>query len=519
MTDSGVSTRLEVLGGGAQTLAWSWSSDDPAVATVNGEGVVTGVSRGETIIRAAAPDGTALSCRVTVDRAGQNPIIPATWGLFIADGEPHVFDGRAYIYGSQDTPNGRTRDGFDWCSKTYHVIWSDDMIHWTDAGVSLDLDDIPDDVKGRGTRLWAPDCFRDPRTGRYCLMSCTNRGGIILSVSDSPTGPFTDHRSVTMNGERFTCIDPGVLTDGDRVYMVAPHFAVMQLDPDDLARVLPETYTPVMQWMDHDNDPFEGPSIRKYGDTYYYIYIKNHGHVADNGALPLYMGYMTAESPLGPYTDRGILVDTYDFPGAGNVHGSLIEWQGAYYLCHHIPFADLGLTRNMAIQPITRRVDGTFEEAVLTSSGFRGAFRAGDVVEAGSACAFSGGRNDRRCVSRTARDPEDDRIVTEITAGAYIVFRSVGESVTYRWADVGGGPVTVTLSVRTTSPGASLTLTADGRTAAVLPLPDTAGNWQTVTAPAALPAGRCALDFTLTAAPASGEAAMEWFRLDETEGK
>ena len=90
-----------------------------------------------------------------------NPILPLD--KYIPDGEPHVFDGRMYIFGSRDVTNGFLPNGErDFCSTDYHVIYSDDLIHWTDAGVSISIDSIPAEIRGNTRRLWAPDVFKSP---------------------------------------------------------------------------------------------------------------------------------------------------------------------------------------------------------------------------------------------------------------------------------------------------------------------------------------------------------------------
>ena len=62
---------------------------------------------------------------------GFNPYLPS-WE-FVPDGEPHVFDGRVYIYGSHDR-----RNGISFCEDDY-VVWSapvDDPGNWRCEGVS-----------------------------------------------------------------------------------------------------------------------------------------------------------------------------------------------------------------------------------------------------------------------------------------------------------------------------------------------------------------------------------------------
>ena len=200
MIDSGDKMKIrlaEAPAGGVQ-----WTSSDEKVATVSRSGVVTGVSKGDAVITASAA-GSKAECIVSVGYEGQNPILPPTWGLFIADGEPHVFDGRMYIFGSRDVTNGFLPNGErDFCSTDYHVIYSDDLIHWTDAGVSISIDSIPAEIRGNTRRLWAPDVFKSPtEKDKYYLLFCGNGQPVYIAEGTSPTGPFGNVRLVTLNGE------------------------------------------------------------------------------------------------------------------------------------------------------------------------------------------------------------------------------------------------------------------------------------------------------------------------------
>jgi len=81
---------------------------------------------------------------VSVDYEGQNPILPPSWGLYVCDPEPYVIDDRMYIFGSKDCPMAVESNGVrGYCESEYYVIYSDDMIHWTDVGVILRLEDNP----------------------------------------------------------------------------------------------------------------------------------------------------------------------------------------------------------------------------------------------------------------------------------------------------------------------------------------------------------------------------------------
>ena len=64
--DSG-SLRTKLRPSGTRGLAVTWSSDDPAVASVASNGRVTGVAPGVTTVRATLPNGSQAACAVTVE--------------------------------------------------------------------------------------------------------------------------------------------------------------------------------------------------------------------------------------------------------------------------------------------------------------------------------------------------------------------------------------------------------------------------------------------------------------------
>ena len=83
-------------------------------------------------------------------RQTQNPYLPG-WE-YVPDGEPKLFDGRVYVYGSHDEARGKT-----YCTGDY-VCWSapeDDLASWTFEGVIYRKSDDPNyDEK---VLLFAPD--------------------------------------------------------------------------------------------------------------------------------------------------------------------------------------------------------------------------------------------------------------------------------------------------------------------------------------------------------------------------
>ena len=470
MVDEGATVQLQLKGDAPRKL--EWTSGNEAVAQVNRRGEVLGVSAGDAWVYAANPKtGKKDSCLVSVGYLPQNPILPLGWDLYIADGEPHVFDGRMYIFGSRDRFDGlQNNEGRrEWCSDNYHVLWSDDLLHWNDAGEALNLKDIPEEVKGDALCLWAPDVFRDPKTGKYHMATCTNNDKVFILDADAPEGPYTNARTMTLNGEELNHIDPGILVDDDgKVYLALPKFIVAQLDPDDYSRILPETVRDMTPFMPMDNDPFEGPSLRKRNGIYYYIYIQNNGRIADNGWVPTRMAYLTATEPLGPYTYQGLIVTNHNYPDAGNVHGSFEPFQGQYYLQYHKSVPGLHLTRVPNLEPMEFNPDGTIPEVPMTTSGVRGAFGLGDKVQAGGAVEYSVGR---------------DASMFGIKRGEYsfVHFQEPGQWACYRYFDFTQAPSSLTVSVESGQPGGALEVhqgSPDGPVIATLEIPDTGWKWK-----------------------------------------
>ena len=474
MVEAGDSFLLNVRGQKPRGLVWT--SANASIVQVDSKGEVHALADGETWVFVSDPrTGAKDSCRVTVGWEAQNPILPLTWELYIADGEPHVFDGRMYIFGSRDNFDGLGDDGrVDWCSDNYHVIWSDDLKHWTDAGEALNLKDIPEEVKGSGIRLWAPDVFRDSGTGKFHMATCTNNGKVFLLDADRPEGPYTNARTITLNGQELGHIDPGILVDDDgKVYLALPHFIVAQLDPDDYSRILPESVRDMTPFMPTDNEPFEGPSLRKRGDTYYYIYIQNTGKVAENGPVPTRMAYLTAKDPLGPYTYQGLIVTNHNYPDAGNVHGSFEPFMGQYWLQYHKSVPGLRLTRVPNLDPMEFNEDGTIREVKMSTSGVRGAFGPGDTVRAGGAVEYS-----------TGREPG----MYQLKRGAYdfVSFQQDSQWACYRYFTFPEAPKSLTVSVFTGAHGGRLEVrkgTPDGPVIGSATLPDTGWKWKEITFP------------------------------------
>ena len=431
MLDPGQSISLSIIGN-KKGDQYTFTSGDSSIVNVNQNGQIEAKSCGETIVTACS-DTDTLSCLVTVGFPSQNPYLPPSWNLFIADGEPHVFDGKMYIYGSRDCPNGFLDETVkkDWCSPDYHVIWSDDLLHWTDAGKAISVEDIPPEIRGTGNRLWAPDIFKSPKDNKYYFLFCTNGANVFIADSEEPTGPFGNIRRITLGQQELCTIDPAALVDDDgTVYIALPgDFFIAKLDPEDYSRIIPESkidLKPLIEEADEEYFPFEGPSLRKHNGLYYYVYISSR----KGEFVPTQMSYLVSCDPMDISSWRhvGSFINTRGFIKAGNVHGGFEEFGGKHFLSYHTMARGFEkFTRTMNLDELKFNTDGAIQPVIRTSSGAKGCFSAGETVLAASAIGFENGREDDRFIRLSEDDSENQVLfhsaVVSLQSGLWVLYR------------------------------------------------------------------------------------------------
>ena len=507
MTDSGESVQI-VAKASDLCEPIRWVSDNEAVATVDQTGAVTAHTHGDAIITASSGQARA-TCRVSVDYEGQNPILPPSWGLYICDPEPYVIDGRMYIFGSKDRPMAVEPDGSgDYCASEYNIIYTEDMIHWVDVGVTLTLNDIPKPYRG-GCRLWGPSClFKAQELGRdhakYYFIANTNSysSGMVLFEADEPIGPFTSPRPMTMDGQVIGNLDPGVLADDDgKVYFAYQHdgyrFSVCQLDPTDFSKLLSHTAVDVTDVFRNGNPlewPDEGQSLKKRGNTYYYINMLN-WKPHNQHRIPVKMAYLMAESPLGPWRYGGTIIDTFHYLDSSNIQGAFAELNGQWYVSYHMPTPDVSSSRYCWMDPITFNEDGTIRPILPSSSGPKGHFRAGEKIQASSGVQFSGGRGDKRIIQRYEGDLsrwwEDSFRFVDYPE---VWYSEAGQYIGYRYMDFTPAIHRFTITARTSGDGALIRiyqgkddLPCEDLPVASVALPNTHDRYQSFTVPAVVP--------------------------------
>jgi arabinoxylan arabinofuranohydrolase len=325
-----------------------------------------------------------------MNKLGFNPYLPS-WE-YIPDGEPYVFGGRVYVYGSHDRFNGHA-----YCFNDY-VCWSapeNDLGDWRYEGVIFKKTDEPENKDGSGC-LFAPDVTVGP-DGRYYLFYVLDRLPIVsVAVCDKPAGKYeflgyVRHQDGTRLGERpgdTPQFDPGVLTEGERTYLYTgfcgpedktrkgPMATV--LGPDMLT-IIEETVTiaPSKPYAAAGSgfaahSFFEAPSIRKVGDTYYFVY---------SSTLFCELCYATSKHPTKDFVFRGVIVSNNDtgigtykpkdkpMYYGGNNHGGMVEIAGTWHIFYHRHTNGINFSRQGCIEPISILADGSIPQVEMTSCG------------------------------------------------------------------------------------------------------------------------------------------------------
>lgn len=313
-----------------------------------------------------------------------NPYLPS-WE-YIPDGEPRVFGDRIYVYGSHDRKNS-----IDFCDYKLKV-WSaplSDPNKWVchgDIFRTNDGADSPSDVDWTDQLLFAPDVVE--RGGKYYLYAYIVNAKGCVAVADRPEGPFRllsrYEYDIPNHYDNGTFIDPGVLVDDDgRVYIYCGYQGSYMCElKDNMYEVVPGSYKLDIIPTAEPHRFFEACSPRKINGIYYLIYSPQRGSCLD---------YATSDSPTGPFTYRGTIVDNgIDFPG-GNNHGSVCCINGQWYIFYHRMTNGTIMSRRGCVERIELLPDGTIPQVEMTSLGFEESLNPYQVTPAETACVLKGG--------------------------------------------------------------------------------------------------------------------------------
>jgi hypothetical protein len=255
-----------------------------------------------------------------------NPLIT---DQYTADPTARVFEGRVYVYPSHDIaePPGYKGRPKWFVMEDYHVFSSANLTDWQDHGVILTRSDV-EWADQNAYAMWAPDAvFKD---GRYYFYfpAVAKSGGfrIGVAIADKPYGPF---KPLAAPIEGVRGIDPGVLIDQDG----SAYLYWSATDKLFAAKLKPNMVEIDGEPRTFDNLPKkglqEGPFVFERNGTYYLTYP----HVANKIER---LEYATSDSPLGPFTWAGVILDE-SASGCWTVHHSIVDYQGQWYLFYLDP--------------------------------------------------------------------------------------------------------------------------------------------------------------------------------------
>lgn len=331
-----------------------------------------------------------------------NPYLPSY--EYIPDAEPHIFDGRVYIYGSHDKFNGKSFCLNDYVSYSASI---DNLKEWRYEGIIYKKSQDPRKNKGIINSMYAPDVVKGKDNRYYLYYFIGFRGIISCAVSNSPSGKFEyygdlRYKDGTILGSKNEPLlfDPGLFRDDDDKIYIYLGFGidkktllmgkknptkmgafVFELEDDmltvkgDLEYIGVPSKCNSMDSSFKDHPFFEASSMRKFNNKYYFIYSSSLGHE---------LCYGISSNPKGPFEFGGTLVSNGDIglfgytnpknagDFTGNTHGSLIKIKDKYYVFYHRQTNKHDFSRQACAEEIKMDENGNFIQAERTSLSFNG---------------------------------------------------------------------------------------------------------------------------------------------------
>ncbi len=326
-----------------------------------------------------------------------NPILPGY--EYIPDGEPRIFNGRVYVYGSHDRFHSKM-----FCLNDY-VCWSapiEDLCDWRYEGVIYRKSQDPKNRMGIRL-LFAPDVVQGKDSLFYLYYAFDFMGMIGVAVSEKPEGPFqflghVKYKEGTIwgrkRGDAFP-FDPGVLVDDDgRIYLYSGFYTkvpsvltggkkllfeggyVVELESDMCTIKEPQKLLFPKEGANSfaEHEFFEASSIRKYHDKYFFVYSSKHNHE---------LCYAISDYPNKGFTFGGTLISNGDvfLPGIdveekaknylGNNHGGMLNVNENYYIFYHRHTDRSSYSRQVCVEKLTGSPTCGFSQVEMTSLGFR----------------------------------------------------------------------------------------------------------------------------------------------------
>ncbi len=336
-------------------------SDDSPAQTESSADSVSSVSEAEIID--SLNNGIIIdevSGNVYKNERNANPISPS---IFCADPTSVEYNGRLYVYGTNDQQQAEEGTKNDYAHiKSLVVFSTDDMVNWIYHG-RIEVDKIAPWIYNS----WAPSIAsrveEDGLTHFYLYFS-NGGSGVGVITSTDPVGPWSDPLGAPLVYQNMPGLencpapfDPGVCIDENGTGWLsfgggnAADGGVVHTNVPKIARLGADMLSFDSEFVSIDAPYFFEASELNYIDgTYYYTYCndwqnRNKWDRKDIPAPPsCSMAYMTTKTPLD--------ADSWEYRGAyfynsgqnadgesgmrwGNNHTHFCEYQGTNYIIHH----------------------------------------------------------------------------------------------------------------------------------------------------------------------------------------
>jgi beta-xylosidase len=222
-----------------------------------------------------------------------------------ADPEARFYNGRYIIYVTHSLPFSEQHN------QTCFI--SDDLTHWTKKENIIDMSGFPWAVGA----VWAPTC--EEYNGKYYYIFATNdiphmseKGGLEIAVSDSPTGPFSGYLGHPLIGEFHNGaqpIDAHLFKDDDGTmylyYGGWGHCNIAKMN-GDMTGFVPFEDGVIFREITPENY-VEGPCMMKRKGKYHFMWSS--GGWGDGSYRVI---TATADKPWGPFENPHTILSTAD---------------------------------------------------------------------------------------------------------------------------------------------------------------------------------------------------------------
>ena len=301
---------------------------------------------------------------------GQNPLVR---DQFTADPTARVMNGKIYVFPSHDIRCEDTQGRPDWfCMEDYHVFSSSNLTEWEDHGIILSQYQVPW-VDQESFSMWAPDAIeKDGKFYFYFPSKAKNRTlesdapgvngssfKIGVAVAENPEGPYVPEKLPIANVDG---IDPNVFIDHDGqayLFWSQHHFFGAKLKPN-----MKELDSEVFTLKDFPDEGLkEGPFVFEREGVYYMVYP----HVEKNTER---IEYATSDSPLGPYTFQGVVMDESP-TGCWTNHPSVakLDEQWLFFYHHNDYSPDFDKNRSIRADSLFFDAEGKIQKITPTLRG------------------------------------------------------------------------------------------------------------------------------------------------------